>query len=168
MNFNNKSVNQAFCYMALNKQQKAEWVQAKSMFDPKVMSQPVGRIFDTITNGRGAMAPYRSQIPAADRWAIIVFVKSMQISKTATEKDVPQDARLQRWEQVDPLKNDQTTPPPEAADSEAADSEAGQAEKNKAEKGKTAESKAASPEKSTEESSNKEPSAESPSGEPGN
>ena len=164
--------------MALNKQQKAEWVQAKSMFDPKVMSQPVGRIFDTITNGRGAMAPYRSQIPAADRWAIIVFVKSMQISKTATEKDVPQDARLQRWEQVDPLKNDQTTPPPEAADSEAADSEAadseaadseaGQAEKNKAEKGKTAESKAASPEKSTEESSNKEPSAESPSGEPGN
>lgn len=87
--------------MALNIQQKAEWVQAKSLYDPKVMANPVGRIFDTITNGRGAMGPYRSQITAEDRWAIVFFVKSLQMTRVGEKSDAP-DARWQAWEQVSP------------------------------------------------------------------
>lgn len=95
--------------LVLNVQQKAEWVQAKSLYDPVVMKQPVGRIFDTITNGRGGMGPYRSQITAEDRWAIIFFVKALQNTKNGEKQDVPEDARLESWEQVDPA--------PAAADS---------------------------------------------------
>lgn len=87
--------------MALNIQQKAEWVQAKSLYDPKVMANPVGRIFDTITNGRGAMGPYRSQITAEDRWAIVFFVKSLQMTRLGEKTDAP-DVRWQAWEQVSP------------------------------------------------------------------
>ncbi len=38
----------------------ATWTQAKSLHDPKVVPQPVGRIFDTITNERGTMRAVRT------------------------------------------------------------------------------------------------------------
>jgi mono/diheme cytochrome c family protein len=64
--------------MALNASGSAAWTTAKSLHDPKVMIQPVGRIYDTITNGRTSMGPYRDQIPTADRWAIVAYVKALQ------------------------------------------------------------------------------------------
>lgn len=60
---------------------KATWTAAKSLHDPKVkdpLQNPIGRIFDTITNGRVTMGPYGSQIPTADRWAIVAYVKALQ------------------------------------------------------------------------------------------
>ena len=60
---------------------KATWTAAKSLHDPIVKDpaqNPVGRIFDTITNGRSMMGPYKSQIPAKDRWAIVAYVKALQ------------------------------------------------------------------------------------------
>ena len=60
---------------------KATWVSAKSLHDPIVKDpaqNPVGRIFDTITNGRSTMGPYKSQIPPKDRWAIVAYVKALQ------------------------------------------------------------------------------------------
>lgn len=64
--------------MALSANGQAAWTTAKSLHDPAVTVQPVGRIFDTISNGRGTMGPYRSQIPQADRWAIVLYVKALQ------------------------------------------------------------------------------------------
>ncbi len=64
--------------MALNATGNAAWTTAKSLHDPEVKENHVGRIFDTITNGRGTMGPYRDQIPAADRWAIVAYVKALQ------------------------------------------------------------------------------------------
>ncbi|MEZ6096075.1 MAG: quinol:electron acceptor oxidoreductase subunit ActD [Pirellulaceae bacterium] len=63
---------------ALAVQGKANWTAVKSLHDPAVKSQAVGRIFDTITNGRATMGPYQNQIPAADRWAIVMYVKALQ------------------------------------------------------------------------------------------
>ena len=60
---------------------KASWTAAKSLHDPIVKDpaqNPVGRIFDTITNGRSTMGPYKSQISAKDRWAIVAYVKALQ------------------------------------------------------------------------------------------
>ncbi|HMP80676.1 MAG TPA: DUF3341 domain-containing protein [Pirellulaceae bacterium] len=66
--------------MALNAQLKAKWTAAKSLHDPAVKVQPVGRIFDTITNGRNTMGPYGSQIPVQDRWAIVAYVRALQLT----------------------------------------------------------------------------------------
>lgn len=66
--------------MTLNALQRAAWTTAKSLHDHTVINQPVGRIFDTITNGRGTMGPYKSQIPVEDRWAIALYVKALQDS----------------------------------------------------------------------------------------
>ena len=72
-------VNQRAVALAANS--KATWTKAKSLHDPTVKDaekNPVGRIFDTITNGRSTMGPYRDQIPAEDRWAIVAYVKALQ------------------------------------------------------------------------------------------
>lgn len=54
-----------------------------------------GHFFDVITNGFGAMPPYRSMLPASDRWAIVAYIRALQLSQTATINDVPPDARSQ-------------------------------------------------------------------------
>ena len=46
------------------------------MKDPK--QNPVGRLFNTISYGRGTMGPYKDQITAEDRWAIVAYVKALQ------------------------------------------------------------------------------------------
>jgi mono/diheme cytochrome c family protein len=43
--------------------------------------QPVGHFFDVITNGKGAMFPYSSRITPAERWAVIAYIRALQINK---------------------------------------------------------------------------------------
>ena len=67
--------------MALGANGQAQWTAAKSMHDETVKDDaknPLGRIFDTITNGRNTMGPYGAQIPVKDRWAIVAYVKALQ------------------------------------------------------------------------------------------
>jgi mono/diheme cytochrome c family protein len=67
-------------------------------FDPKPANlltdtlriQPVGHFFDVITNGKGIMLSYSSRVAPADRWAIIAYIRALQINKEAP-LDVPAD-----------------------------------------------------------------------------
>ena len=52
-----------------------------------------GHIFDVITNGFGSMPPYRTMIPAADRWAIIAYIRALQASQSGSMNDVPATQR---------------------------------------------------------------------------
>jgi hypothetical protein len=54
-----------------------------------------GYIYDVITNGFGAMADYSAQIEPRDRWAIVAYVRALQLSQNATVNDVPAEARGQ-------------------------------------------------------------------------
>jgi mono/diheme cytochrome c family protein len=71
------------------------WVPPLSLFQPSVSRQAVGEIFNTITNGIRTMPSYASQIPEADRWAIILYVRALQRSQDSSVKDVPEDIRPQ-------------------------------------------------------------------------
>ena len=51
--------------------------------------QPTGHFFDVMTNGFGAMPPYKTMIPAQDRWAIVAYIRALQLSQNATVDDVP-------------------------------------------------------------------------------
>lgn len=42
---------------------------------------PVGHFFDVITNGWGAMSSYSSMIPVTDRWAIVAYIRALQLSQ---------------------------------------------------------------------------------------
>ena len=55
----------------------------------RLRQAPVGHFFDVITNGFGAMSDYRDQVPVADRWAIVAYIRALQLSEHATLADVP-------------------------------------------------------------------------------
>lgn len=56
-------------------------------------NQTTGHFFDVITNGFGAMPQYGTIIPPRDRWAIIAYIRALQLSQNATVNDVPADQR---------------------------------------------------------------------------
>lgn len=49
--------------------------------DDRLRNAPDGHFFDVMTNGWGKMSSYASQIPAADRWAIVAYIRALQISQ---------------------------------------------------------------------------------------
>lgn len=61
--------------------------------DPRLRQVPTGYIYDVITNGFGAMLSYSAQIPPADRWAIIAYVRALQLSRNAPASELPPDVR---------------------------------------------------------------------------
>jgi mono/diheme cytochrome c family protein len=64
-----------------------------TLHQDRLRESPVGHFFDVITNGFGAMPDYATQIKAEDRWAIIAYVRALQLSEHATVADVPADRR---------------------------------------------------------------------------
>jgi mono/diheme cytochrome c family protein len=49
--------------------------------DDRLRNAPVGHFYDVITNGQGKMNSYASQVPPADRWAIVAYIRTLQISQ---------------------------------------------------------------------------------------
>ncbi len=61
----------------------------------RLRQAPVGHFFDVITNGFGAMPSYADQVPVNDRWAIIAYIRALQLSQNAPLSDVPPDGQAQ-------------------------------------------------------------------------
>jgi len=55
----------------------------------RLRQQPVGYFFDVMTNGFGVMPNYAQQVPVRDRWAIVAYLRALQLSQHATLDDVP-------------------------------------------------------------------------------
>ena len=61
--------------------------------DPRIVKYADGEIFYVITNGRNTMGAYGPNVPAEDRWAIIAYLRALQLSHLGTIDDVPQEER---------------------------------------------------------------------------
>ena len=72
------------------------WVAPKNLHEEAIAAQPVGQLFNTITNGVRTMSGYASQIPVADRWAIIAYIRALQLSQNADASTVPNADSLRR------------------------------------------------------------------------
>ena len=55
-----------------------------SFHEERLRQAPVGHFFDVSTNGWGAMPSYAAQVTPADRWAIIAYIRALQLSQQAT------------------------------------------------------------------------------------
>ncbi len=64
--------------------------------DDRLRNAPVGHFFDVMTNGWGRMSSYAYQIQPADRWAIVAYIRTLQVSKSPEAN----------------LKNESATAPP--------------------------------------------------------
>jgi mono/diheme cytochrome c family protein len=55
--------------------------QPPTYHDDRLRNAPVGHFFDVMTNGWGKMNSYSGQLSAADRWAIIAYIRTLQVSQ---------------------------------------------------------------------------------------
>jgi mono/diheme cytochrome c family protein len=67
--------------------------------EQRLLDAPAGHFFNVITNGYGAMYSYASRIPVDDRWAIVAYIRALQLSQHATIDDVPPKDRPRLEEQ---------------------------------------------------------------------
>jgi mono/diheme cytochrome c family protein len=59
----------------------------------RLRQSPNGYYYDVVTNGFGAMQGYDAQIPPRDRWAIIAYLRALQLSRNAHAADLPAELR---------------------------------------------------------------------------
>ena len=71
------------------------FLRPADLHSDRVRQEPPGYLFDVITNGFGAMPDYGDQIPVADCWAIVAYMRALELSRNATLNDVAPDVRNQ-------------------------------------------------------------------------
>ncbi len=64
-----------------------------SFHQDRLRQAPNGYVYDVVTNGFGAMLGYAAQVPPRDRWAIIAYVRALQLSRNAHAADLPSGLR---------------------------------------------------------------------------
>ncbi len=55
----------------------------------RLRNAPLGHFYDVISNGLGRMPDYSMQIPPHERWAIVAYIRTLQLSQNANVADVP-------------------------------------------------------------------------------
>ena len=63
--------------------------QPPSFHIDRLREADAGHFFDVMTNGFGAMPDYAAQVGPRDRWAIVAYIRALQLSAHASLADVP-------------------------------------------------------------------------------
>jgi hypothetical protein len=66
-----------------------------SLHIDRLRQAPAGHLFEVMSKGFGGMPDYAQQIRPEDRWAIVAYIRALQLSQHATLADVPEDQRQQ-------------------------------------------------------------------------
>ena len=65
------------------------YTPATSYHQDRIREATDGYLYDVVANGVRNMPGYAQQIPVADRWAIVSYIRALQRSQYATEGDIP-------------------------------------------------------------------------------
>lgn len=65
----------------------------RSVHEPIVVNQGDGEIFNTISHGKATMQGYAAQLPVEDRWAVIAYVRALQLSRLGSVDDLTPETR---------------------------------------------------------------------------
>lgn len=65
-----------------------------NLHDRRIVEMTDGELFYVITKGRNLMGAYGPNIVPEDRWAIIAYLRALQLSQLGTVDDVPQELRV--------------------------------------------------------------------------
>jgi hypothetical protein len=64
-----------------------------NLHDKRIVELADGELFYVITNGRNLMGAYGPNVTVEDRWAIVAYLRALQLARLASVDDVPQDLR---------------------------------------------------------------------------
>jgi mono/diheme cytochrome c family protein len=83
-----------------------------SYHSDRLRAVPDRHIYDVISNGFGVMAAYGDRIRPEDRWAIVAFVRALQLSQHAELDKLPADVRTQAQAALASASDTGTSPAP--------------------------------------------------------
>ena len=72
---------------------EGQWVPPTDVRQESLLKQPVGQLFNSITNGVRNMPGYGHMVPTKDRWTIVLYLRALQRALNASVEDVPADQR---------------------------------------------------------------------------
>ena len=61
----------------------------------RLRNAPLGHFFNVMTNGYGAMPDYSAQLSPEDRWAVVAYIRALQLSQNAKPGDVAPGAKIE-------------------------------------------------------------------------
>jgi mono/diheme cytochrome c family protein len=64
-----------------------------NLHDKRIVEMADGELFYVITNGRNLMGSYGANVTVEDRWAIIAYLRALQLSRLGSLDDVPEALR---------------------------------------------------------------------------
>jgi mono/diheme cytochrome c family protein len=64
-----------------------------NLHDKRMVDMPDGELFFVITNGRNLMGAYGPNITVEDRWAVVAYLRALQLSQLGSIDDVPENLR---------------------------------------------------------------------------
>jgi mono/diheme cytochrome c family protein len=64
-----------------------------NLHDKRIVELPDGELFFVIANGRNLMGAYGANVTVEDRWAIIAYLRALQLSRLGSADDLPQELR---------------------------------------------------------------------------
>jgi mono/diheme cytochrome c family protein len=70
----------------------------------RLRKMPIGHFYDVITNGYGAMYSYASRIEPQDRWAVVAYIRVLQLSQHSSVKDLSTEEKSKIGEKLPPEK----------------------------------------------------------------
>jgi len=80
------------------------------------VQKPAGYVYEVITKGFGMMASYAAELTVEERWAVVAYLRALQISQNTPASALPPDVRRQ-LESLPPGV-DHPTPPPQQREKE--------------------------------------------------
>lgn len=64
-----------------------------NLHDKRIVEMPDGEIFHVISNGRNLMGAYGANVVVQDRWAIVAYLRALQLSQLGAVEDLPEPMR---------------------------------------------------------------------------
>ncbi|HSM58584.1 MAG TPA: cytochrome c [Candidatus Sulfomarinibacteraceae bacterium] len=69
-----------------------------SLHEQRLRQAPAGYYFEVISSGQGDMFSYASRVAPRDRWAIVAYIRALQVSQGADVEQLPEEDRRQLQE----------------------------------------------------------------------
>jgi len=73
---------------------------AANFHQGRLLAAPLGHFFYVMSNGYGAMPDYAAQLTPADRWAVVAYIRALQLSQNATPADIAPGQHAQKLSDI--------------------------------------------------------------------
>ncbi len=85
-----------------------------SLIKAQYVQKPAGYIYEVVTKGFGLMASYASELTVEERWAVVAYLRALQLAQNTPAAALPPDVRQQLESLPAGAENPAAVPVPQA------------------------------------------------------